>query len=672
MERLVEKLLKGLDPEQQKVALHTDGPCAVVAGPGAGKTRCLIHRIVAMTARGIPSTQILATTFTKNAADEMNKRTEGLLADLGNPFPRPTISTFHSFGYGVLKENGWSDYQIIKRKKMLFIDILKELGLNQEKYLPEDLILAVGSAKNALVTPEGLRAQLLKDGLDPTPSRVYAQYERKKSEEKLLDFDDMLFYPHQLLTSNGALLRQYQARYRYLMVDECQDNNLAQVKLAELLTAESRNMMLIGDDCQGIYGWRGAVPEYMIEFANRPEVTKIFLTRNYRSTKAIVKASNRVIELNENRIKKDLYTERPDGPAPVIQSFDGPEEEALWVADRIEESINAGTPRNEHAVLYRTNAQSRAVEDALRKKNIPVTIIGGGSFYLRGEIQDIIAYLKLAANVEDDEALSRVYNRPGRYLGKAWFNEFKDRKLRTGTTQSALRQRYSKNYMDRGARALAEQLDQLRGMKNDSPKDLVNFILDLTGAVHPEKTLKDSYRVPEEQGGEVVSDRVENVEEFANMAEDYGTLAEFLAFLEKAQEGNRNEKESQLQADTVKLMSMHRAKGLEFTQVNAIGWSEGILPHRRSIEAGEIEEERRLAYVAISRAKDRVFCSHLAARYGRPAAPSRFLGEAFESELLTNLTDLPAADDADEEDDGLPPPVDAAVAASPSWAFKKR
>jgi len=660
----LQKVLSGLDEAQQKVAEHFDGPCLVIAGPGAGKTRCLIHRVVALLARGIPDSQILAVTFTKNAAEEMNGRLDDLMENLGVRGRRPTISTFHSFGFSLLRNNGYGGYTVLKNKKTMIINVIKDLGYRTEEWLPEDVIIAIAKAKNSLMGPEEMRQQLLSDHQATSMSDFYSLYEKRKNEERVLDFDDMLYYAWKLLSSNERLRAEVRERYRYVMVDECQDNNKAQIELAQLVATKDGNLMMIGDDCQGIYAWRGAVPQFMLEFAERPNVEKLFLARNYRSVNVIVRAANRLIEKNTERIPKELFTQREEGVQPVIVSHRDTGAEAQWVKDQIKAGLDAGMKPKDFAVLYRSNYQSAPVEDALRKTGIPYIIYGSAPFFGRAEIMDVVAYLKLIGDPNDDDALERAYNTPPRYLGKAWWNEYRAAKGRTGDALRTLNGRFSRPYMERGARSLANDIAHLRSLKAMTPVEIIEDILDVRGTVHPDQTLQQHYERPEERGGEVVSDRAENVRELIEIARQYGTYEEFMEFIAEA--STVKDKEAQLSSDTVKLMTIHRSKGLEFTWVFGVGWGEGMLPHIKSMAADKIQEERRLAYVAITRAKDKVHLSHVQEKFGRFIEPSRFLTEAFDPEVLGQLHEQMADAEAPEDVDSA---EDSVVVNGP-WAKK--
>lgn len=645
----MERFLSGLDEAQQKVARHFIGPAIVVAGPGAGKTKCLIHRVACLLTQDVRADQILAVTFTKNAAEEMNSRLDKLLTDDGRQWYRPSISTFHSFGYSLLRSHGWQDYTVIKKKKTMIIEVIKSVGLTTDKYLPEDVIMAVSNAKNALMSPTDLKKKLVQEDEDISPAILYEAYEAQKQKEHVLDFDDMLYYAWRMLANDRMVLQEYRKKFKFVMVDEAQDNSRAQTAMADLIAGPDGNLMLIGDDAQAIYGWRGAHIEFMLEFATRPGVTQLMLCRNYRSVKTVVAAANKLIENNEDRIEKELYTERPQGDAPVVVSLPDSRAEAKWVMEQIDASIKAGRSLKEMAVLYRANHQSCEIEDQLRRKGIPYVIYGSQPFFGRAEIRDLIAYLKLIKDAQDLDALQRVYMTPPRYLGKAWFNEFKQYQEAVGDIVEALEQGYSRAYMDRGARSLAGDLAKLRSMRNLTPHEIVTAITQIHGMVHPEKTLLQHYENPEETGsGEINSDRAENVVEFIELSKEYGTFEEFMAFLDKASEV-KQDKESQLQSDSVKLMTIHRAKGLEFEAVWVVGCSEGMLPHRKSMDKVKIPEERRLAYVAITRAKDRVFCTHIEKKFGRYLEPSRFLFEAFEPEILGDLQRRMADLEAPEE-----------------------
>lgn len=621
------KIFASLNSEQLAVAQHASGPAIVVAGPGSGKTHTLVRRVVGLVQGGIPGARILTATFSKKAAEELGARFQTVAAEAGL-WEAPKATTMHSYGFSICRRAGLVKGRdsVLISNKMLIIGAKKSLRSKAAEKIEEDEARGyISRCKNALIDPAratknavGSNEKMLAD--------IYAAYEKIKESEGKIDFDDMLYRAAQILGRGGRILDEERKAYDWVHVDEAQDNNLAQNRIIELVCGDitKANLMFIGDDCQAIYEWRGAAPKEFTRFA---EFAKTYrLVKNYRSSQSIVDVGNKLAGSIVGRIEKTMVTSRKAEKAPIVFTSINAEDEAAAVVEHIKTALTKKAEPKDFCVIYRSNAQSLPLESALRKATIPFIIFGGRGFWSRAEVQEVVAYLKLAQG-NDPEAIETIYNKPARYLGKAWLAEFQGKNK--GDICKALNSYYSKSYMDRGAEALAEDILALREAAERSPLEVVDAILAIRGTVHPDKTLREFYAKAEGEEISVESEKLENLEALREMAQQHGTFGEFMLAIRKAADESKNDdKDAQLSSNTVKLMSGHRSKGLEFPTVFVVGCSEGLLPHFNGLKAGTINEERRLAFVAMTRPKDQLVISHLASRNGRFMAPSRFIAEA--------------------------------------------
>ncbi|MBE3549938.1 MAG: UvrD-helicase domain-containing protein [Brockia lithotrophica] len=629
----MEELLRNLSPEQREAVTTTEGPVLVVAGAGSGKTRVLTHRIAYLIARGVPPSRILAITFTNKAAREMKERSVALV---GEAALEVWISTFHSLAARLLRIGGEAiglpqNFTILDTDdvRSLFRQILEELNLDPKREDPRHFAATISRLKNEGTSPEDYLKRF--DPTHPAERRlaqIYLRYEEKKAKAGSLDFDDLLLRAVELLEHEaGARLA---ARFRYIHVDEYQDTNPLQYRLLRALTREHDNLFVVGDADQSIYTWRGADPRIFHSFAaDYPGAKVITLERNYRSTQRILDAANALIRHNPGRPPKDLWTEN-DGGEPVRVLFAGNQaEEAEAVVKRIDALTREGYALGDIAVLYRTNGQSRTVEEALLSAGIPYRIVGGLRFYERKEIKDILAYLRLIANPGDDLSFLRVVNEPRRGLGESTLARLRSFAESMGSSLFLAACRADEADIPRSkAKVLIGFCTLLRDLGARARElPLARFVDEVLEATGYRASL---LALPEPERAA----RLENVQEFLNMASSFqalhpeADLASFLSEMALLTDVDTYEGAE----DRVTLLTLHAAKGLEFPVVFIIGLEEGLLPHHLSLEEGNVEEERRLLYVGMTRAKERLFLTYAEyrAQYGSPlraSRPSRFLEE---------------------------------------------
>jgi len=654
--------LASLNPQQIEAVKATDGPLLILAGAGSGKTRVITVRIAYLIAeKGVPPNNILAVTFTNKAAAEMRSRVEELLK--GTKLPSaPLISTFHSLCVRILRQDidkldegynkSFTIYDTDDSTKVVKACI-KELGID-EKQLPSRLVRnTISSAKNSgRDSTDFASATEYTDEKRAAIARVFAMYDERLNKANALDFDDLLIKTVVLLRRSPETREKYNNRFKYILVDEYQDTNPLQFSLISFLTEKQQNICVVGDDAQSIYGFRQADIRNILEFESHfPSAKVILLEQNYRSTQTILDAAHAIIENNVNQKKKKLWTANAGGERVFYyQAFDG-DGEARFVASKIEEYRRRnGTERA--AILYRTNAQSRVFEEALRRLRIDYNIVGGFSFYERAEIKDIIAYVKLALNPFDDIALLRVINTPPRGLGKQSLDELQDQARKRGSslwmTIATITDKDFKENINLTPRAK----ESLRGFK----KGIDGLIQKVNQAEHSDKQVSDVVIAAIEDTGyanmlrvEATDEseaRLENLEELVNAAVDYDKQQEngLRDFIDHAALTSDTDKYDRNAGVT--LMTVHSAKGLEFPIVFLVGLEDGIFPHSRSInDPKELEEERRLAYVAITRAEKILYVSHSMRRrvYGEEIAaePSQFLNE-LPLELIEDLSSGPS------------------------------
>lgn len=638
-------LLKGLNKEQQQAVQHTEGPLLILAGAGSGKTKVLTVRIAHLLAQGVNPYEILAITFTNKAAKEMKSRVEGLVGDVAN---RIWLSTFHSFCAKFLRfeldnflgyNSNFTIYDTSDSQAVIKA-ALKALNLDDKYYPVGAMIGAISDAKNKLLFASDFRKQA-RDFYQEKVADVYEYYERELRKNNALDFDDLLLVAVKLLQSNEAVLDKYSKRFRYVMIDEYQDTNHAQYLLAKLLASHWKNIAVVGDADQSIYAWRGADIQNILDFEkDYPNCTSIKLEQNYRSTKIILDAANAVIENNEGRPKKNLWTDKTEGAKIQHFTAQSEHEEAAFIGDTIAKKHDIhGVPYGDMAILYRTNAQSRVLEEALIKRALPYTMVGGTKFYDRKEIKDVLAYLRVLYNPFDDLSLLRIINVPKRSIGATTVAKLQDYARANGTSLfMTLTQLHLVDTIKGKTKEKLEEFGILiftlvAEMEDKTVLDILESILDRTGYLAQLEESTD----PQDQA------RAENIGELLSVAKDFqdtnptGTVEDFLEQVALVNDVDSFEQEE----SKVTLMTLHAAKGLEFPIVFLGGLEEGLFPHSRTLmNPEEIEEERRLAYVGITRAEKELYISNATTRtvFGRTSSylPSRFIDEIPE-ELVDGL-----------------------------------
>lgn len=638
-------LLTGLNKKQQQAVQHTEGPLLILAGAGSGKTKVLTVRIAHLLAQGVNPYEILAITFTNKAAKEMKSRVEGLVGDVAN---RIWLSTFHSFCAKFLRfeldnflgyNSNFTIYDTSDSQAVIKA-ALKALNLDDKYYPVGAMIGAISDAKNKLLFASDFRKQA-RDFYQHKVADVYEYYERELRKNNALDFDDLLLVAVKLLQSNEAVLDKYSKRFRYVMIDEYQDTNHAQYLLAKLLASHWKNIAVVGDADQSIYAWRGADIQNILDFEkDYPNCTSIKLEQNYRSTKIILDAANAVIENNEGRPKKNLWTDKTEGAKIQHFTAQSEHEEAAFIGDTIAKKHDIhGVPYGDMAILYRTNAQSRVLEEALIKRALPYTMVGGTKFYDRKEIKDVLAYLRVLYNPFDDLSLLRIINVPKRSIGATTVAKLQDYARANGTSLfMTLTQLHLVDTIKGKTKEKLEEFGILiftlvAEMEDKTVLDILESILDRTGYLAQLEESTD----PQDQA------RAENIGELLSVAKDFqdtnptGTVEDFLEQVALVNDVDSFEQEE----SKVTLMTLHAAKGLEFPIVFLGGLEEGLFPHSRTLmNPEEIEEERRLAYVGITRAEKELYISNATTRtvFGRTSSylPSRFIDEIPE-ELVDGL-----------------------------------
>jgi DNA helicase-2/ATP-dependent DNA helicase PcrA len=637
------ELLEGLNDAQRRAVLATEGPTLIVAGAGSGKTRVLTHRIAHLVRdRGVHPGSILAITFTNKAAREMQERLRGLVGAAVKPM---WVSTFHSACVRILRRSGSrlgykSTFSIYDESdaERLMTAVCRQLDYDPKRLSPRSMRHAVSSAKDELLTP-GRYADRAMTWFEKKVAQAYELYQRRLEEANAVDFDDLIMQTVRLLSGHDDVRAEYQERFRYVLVDEFQDTNVAQYELLKLLTAGHRNLSVVGDGDQSIYAFRGATVRNILDFeADYPDANVILLEQNYRSTQTILSAANSVIANNLERKPKNLWTSLGQGHPLVRYQADNEHDEAAFVAEEVERLRQQGFSYGQMVVFYRTNAQSRVLEEVFIKAGLPYKVVGGVKFYDRREVKDLLAYIKAVVNPLDTVSLRRVLNLPRRGIG-----ETSERTIERFATEEGIpfgealrRAGEIPGLGPRQARGVADfiaVLDELReGMEEGrSPSVLVEDAWNLSGLM---RELEADNSI-EGQG------RVENVRELQSVAEEYelrdpeGGLAGFLESIALISDAD----EVEAAAQGVTLMTLHTAKGLEYPVVFIAGLEENVFPHVRSVtEPRELEEERRLAYVGITRARERLYLTNAWSRTLFGATnynqPSRFLKEVPE-ELVT-------------------------------------
>ena len=625
-------ILATLNPAQKQAVEAIEGPVLILAGPGSGKTRVITHRVAyLMKFCGVSPHHVMAVTFTNKAAREMKERLEQLLGQRGEAL---TLGTFHAICSRILRREGQTiglspEFVIYDDDDQLNLikQSLQELNLDPKQYAPRSLQSAISAAKSRLVTPKDY-AQRIYSYFEEIVHRVYQRYQQSLGQGKAVDFDDLLMKTVQLFNDRPEILSRYQSRYVHVLVDEFQDTNIAQYELIKQLAGKYHNICVVGDPDQSIYSWRFADLRNILNFErDYPEAKVVFLEQNYRSTKTILQVASDVISGNVQRKPKSLWTDNDIGsPVVIIESY-SEEEEAQSVVNEIEKLLSQeGISLRDCAVMYRVNAQSRALEETFVRYGMPYKLVGGTRFYRRQEIKDIIAYLRVVQNRHDNISLTRIINTPGRGIGQGTLGKLQAwARSRDSSLYDALKEAAEgKALVPRVVQALGGFAALIDGLIAQSHElafaELLDEILKNTG-----------YReyVLGKEGGE---ERWENIMELKTVAKEYDGLnpqQALTAFLEKVSLVSDID-ELDEKADAVTLITLHQAKGLEFPVVFIVGMEEGILPHRKSFDdAEEMEEERRLCYVGITRAEKRLYLSRSYRRslFGNSSAnpPSRFL-----------------------------------------------
>ncbi|EGW36537.1 DNA helicase PcrA [Desulfosporosinus sp. OT] len=656
--------LDDLNPVQREAAEHKEGPLLILAGAGSGKTRVLTYRIAHLIAQGIEPSAILAITFTNKAAKEMRERVTTLVGSEGNGL---WVTTFHSACVRILRReidnlSGYNRNFVIYDtgdQQSLLKACLKEHNYDEKKFPVRSVAAVISDAKNKLQDPDEFSYKAT-DYFQQKVVDIYKTYQKKLKSNNALDFDDIIMLTVQLFQQSDHVYRYYQDKFRYIMVDEYQDTNHAQYMLIKLLASEYRNLCVVGDDDQSVYGWRGADIQNILDFErDYPEARVIKLEQNYRSTQKILEAANSVVKNNESRKEKSLWTENSEGQAVVCYVGSDERDEAAYVANRIRRLHELeGRPFNDFAILYRTNAQSRALEERLMKDTMPYRIFSGLKFYQRMEIKDILAYLRVLYNPADQVSFARVLNVPKRGLGESSLQKVLEYANEQGmpVLDAILEAEYIPELSTRAKKPLIAFAQLMQGMQNiareSSVSALVEEILNKTGY----KAILEAENTPEAET------RLENLLEFLSVTAEYDakaaqaaqnalndgveedeTVSGLSGFLEQVSLVADIDELDQAE-EAVALMTMHSAKGLEFPVVFVVGMEDGIFPSSRSLmEPVVLEEERRLCYVAITRAREKLYLCNTEMRmlYGKRQynQPSRFLME-IPSDLMTDIDPL--------------------------------
>ena len=634
-----EQILDGLNPEQRKAVTATDGPVMIIAGPGSGKTRTLTHRIAYLLAAGKAQPhEIIALTFTNKAAREMKERVQQLV---GERTKGMWVGTFHASFARLLRREGDKigysrDFSIYDTSdsKRLIKQQMQARNLDRDVVKPRSVQRMISSAKNEMIGPQEY-ADLARGDQQEMVAEVYPAYERALKQANALDFDDLLLKPIELFEQHEDILEKYQNRWEYVHIDEYQDTNQAQYVLARKLADRHTNLCVVGDDAQSIYAFRGADITNILNFEqDYPDATTIRLERNYRSTQNIIRLADSIIEENDDQIEKSLWTDNAEGEYVALMEALSEKDEAQKIERRIRDlQLREGLEYGDFAVLYRTNAQSRAIEEALRKENVPYRVIGGTSFYERKEIKDVLAYLKLLVNPNDTASLQRIINYPTRGIGdktqerlqryaqqnnlSLWQAVERVEEIETLGTRA---ERSVGNF-----RTLIARYATKAGTGDTPPNDLARDLIDDAGLL---SELRKEHTQENLMRWENVQELISAIAEYVGNANENANLSTFLQEVALLTDQD-NEYDDQ---NRVTLMTMHASKGLEFPVVFVSGMEEGLFPLSRATEEREeLEEERRLFYVGATRAEERLYLTYARSRYRygerQSATRSRFLEE---------------------------------------------
>lgn len=633
-------MLADLNDKQQIAVQSVNGPVLIIAGPGSGKTKTLTHRIVyLMRDQQIDSTQILAVTFTNKAAKEMRERVKILVDSQDSSAHLPFIGTFHSLCVRILREDAellgfQRDFVIYDADEQLSLikNIIKELNFSVEQFNPRAVHSAISNSKNNLINSASFSASV--DSLfNENVAKVYEMYQKRLKEMNVFDFDDLIMYSTILLMQQKSVLQKYQDRFRFVMVDEYQDTNHAQYQLIDLISQKYRNLCVVGDDWQSIYRWRGADIKNILDFEkNYSEAKIILLEQNYRSTQNILDAAYGVIAQNIHKKQKQLWTNKGKGQKVIVYEAASEKSEAEFIATEIvqQDRRGGGLKLSDFAVLYRTNAQSRALEEVFLTYKIPYKIVGGTKFYMRKEIKDVIAYLRFIKNPSDLASLERIINIPGRKIGKATLQKVIQEMRERQCDFLQLLLPYAGGGLKKDKLQVLTNLAKIvTDFREQMSKMLTcEFVTHVLEVINYEQYIKDNT----EEG----ESRWENVREIFSVLENYKTelatvgVATFLEDVALVSDVDELEEDS----EGVVMMTLHSAKGLEFDTVFVAGMEEYLLPHSRSVQQmddSEMEEERRLCYVGMTRAKNNLYLTYARTRkiFGaiQSNPPSRFLAD---------------------------------------------
>ncbi|NLN14207.1 MAG: DNA helicase PcrA, partial [Tissierellia bacterium] len=628
--------LEGLNDRQKEAVLHTGGPLLIMAGAGSGKTRVVTHKIAYLIEElGVFPGNILAITFTNKAANEMKERVSKLLnTDVESMW----IGTFHSICVRILRRDidkiGYDrSFSIYDRDDQITLirECIKEVDVDKSMFKESSVLARISSLKDQQVDPEAYIIENYGDYRERKIGELYQLYQKKLKQYNALDFDDLLIKAVELLRENKAILSYYQEKFKYVFVDEYQDTNRIQYQLVKLLSARHRNICVVGDSDQSIYSWRGADITNILDFEKDYKGARvIYLEQNYRSTKNILRVANEVIKYNENKYPKNLWTDKEEGERVLYERLADSDEEANFVAGRINQLLAEGYKLSDIAILYRTNAQSRTFEEAFLREGLPYKIVGGLKFYDRKEVKDIIAYLKVLENPNDNISLKRIINTPKRGIGNATIEKIEQYSAERDQSiyASILRvedigglstriKNSIRSFMDMMNTLLAKK--EIMGLK-----DFIEEVISSSGYIQD----------LEKENTVEAKTRIENIMEFISVAlkfeeqNEAADLEEFLASIALLSDLDKTEDDTNL----ITMMTVHSAKGLEFPVVFLVGMEDGLFPIARALESEEeLEEERRLCYVAVTRAEEVLYITNAARRtiYGNTqyTLPSRFIDE---------------------------------------------
>ena len=641
----MQNLIEELNNKQKEAVLAVDGPCLVIAGAGSGKTKVLTHKIAYLISeKNVKPWNILAITFTNKAASEMKQRVENIV---GNVAQEMWMGTFHSICVRILRKYidriGFDTSFLIfdtSDQKTIVKECLKTLNIDDKMFTDRSVLAEISNAKNEMLTPKAYQTKYAGEYRKEIIGKVYELYQKRLKENNAVDFDDIINYTIDILTNNPDVLQHYTDKFKYVLVDEYQDTNKAQFTLVSILASRYGNITVVGDNDQGIYSFRGADITNILNFEKDFPGTKIIkLEQNYRCTGNILKAANSVIKHNENKYEKKLWTENEEGALPCLYQAEDEYDEARYIVEQIQHlKTEEYFKPKDFVILYRMNAQSRAIEDILRREDIPYKVVGGVKFYERKEIKDAIAYLRLVQNPSDNISLKRIINEPKRGIGKTSLDNISQISDETGTSMYEIiknAENYGLNRIKANSNEFINLIEDLRKRKETlSISELLKEVLNKSGYT---KALENEQSVEAET-------RIQNLEEFLTVAMEFeeesadNSLAEFLESITLSSDIDGMEDEE----NSVTLMTLHSAKGLEFPAVFLVGMEEGIFPGYKSIgEPKELEEERRLFYVGITRAKRFLYLSYAKHRtiFGSTSynAVSRFIKEIPEELLDANI-----------------------------------